>query len=224
MIEQMKILLFCLIFISATPRIHAQDQFSCQYDFNCSNPDISGVLFLDAASSTDGSLADIGPASYLTFHIGEGIPPVTIYLDNLSPLNSPVSFQWNSTMVTSPLFFYVNANLSRELVYPNEPNGPEYDVVSSSVAYVSADGTYAYSSDEGYMEGDTLPEPTVASLFDEVTVDVNGSTGQATFPGPDSSGQWLAITTVPEPGEIESTSVTFLCAGLSALRSKRKTR
>ena len=221
-IEPIKILLFCLISLSASSLVHAQNPFLYEYDFNCSNPNISGALFLDAPTSTDGSLTDIGSASYLAFNIGEGIPPVTIYLDNLSPLNSPVSFQWNSAMVTSPLFFNVNANLSRELVNPNEPNGPEYDAVRSSIAYVSANGTYAYSSDEGYMEGDMLQVPTVGSFFDEVTVDVNGSTGQVSFPGPDASGQWLATTIVPEPGEIESASVTFLCAGVSALRCKRK--
>jgi hypothetical protein len=65
---------FCLktiaVFASVVAlNLKAAVDYPYEYDFVSSDSGVNGKLFLDSSSSSDGTIADIGPDSYLSFNL-----------------------------------------------------------------------------------------------------------------------------------------------------------
>lgn len=206
---------YCLLSFSNTALCEAQIQYPYEYDFVSSDLGISGKLFLDAPASDNGSLADIGPDSYFRFALYGGyIPPVTIHPTAFYDSAEPgFTFAWDATKILTPLYigFIQNSTfLSREFVNPNNPppGGPddEFDRVVWANAFVS--------SQENLYTGQTISSPTISLIASEGTGAVNGGGIVYNIPFyPGSTGEWLAVTPVPEPSQIVLTGFAFLGAG-----------
>ena len=211
---------------------HAQEvQYPYEYDFFASDGSgVTGKLFLDASSSTSGTLSDIGPGSYLSFDL-YGYS-VILYLNGVGPGSdqSHPFFSWDATSVTSPLFIgflagytsvgYVGYEtlLSREFVDPGDPHGPEYDRVDVSFSN--------FTTGRNLYTGETITEPTVCLVAGESVFDINGNGGilvQQFYPG--TAGEWLAVPSpspAPEPGTTTLLLLALPCLGFFVWQSRRK--
>ncbi len=183
--------------------IPARAALDYEYDFVSSQAGVTGKIFLDASSSSSGTVADIGAGSYLSFNLYNGyIPPVTFSLSGLNTSLDPnFTFTWNSSEILSPLDFAVGRGwndvlLSRQSLTPENsfmsPMGPEYDTVVYDSVYV-ANGL-------NVLTGQSLASSMVSLTASESTINVNGAGVVYNIPfysGTD--GEWVAVA-VPEPG------------------------
>ena len=209
---QILLTLAALAIVPAT-RIQAAIDYPYEYDFVSSDSSVSGKLFLDAASSTQGTAADIGPGSYLTFNLYGGyLPPVTFNLGDLNTALDPtLNFAWNSDQITTPLDLAVGLGqndvlLSREFVNSGNqsPIAPEYDAIRFFEVFAGAN--------QNLLNGQSISASTVSLIASEATMDVGGGGIVYNIPfDPGASGEWLAPgatgqlvvqTVVPEPGEM----------------------
>jgi hypothetical protein len=214
--KRIKILAHCLLILSVVTLGRAEIQYPYEYDFVSPDLGISGKLFLDAPTGSNGLLADIGPESYFTFALYGGyIPPVTVHPTAFSDTADPgFSFSWDSTKITTPLYigFIQNSTfLSREFVNPGNPppdgSDDEFDCVISAYASVS--------SHENLFSQKTLDGPAISFIASESTANVNGGGIVYNIPFyPGTSGEWLAVTPAPEPGQMSLMVFVFLCAGI----------
>jgi len=80
--------------------IRANAQYNWEYQFVSANPDVSGEIFLDAPSSSDGSLADVGPGSYVEY---DNTPDGNFVFPIATGAPYSYSIQWSSSQITSGL-------------------------------------------------------------------------------------------------------------------------
>ena len=184
-------------------QLRAALEFPYEYNFVSPDANVSGKLFLDAASSTHGTAADIGPGSYLTFSLYGGyLPPVTFNLGNLNTsLDPTLNFAWDGSRISTPLDFAVGLGqndvlLSREFQNPGNqsPVAPEYDAVRLFDVFAGAN--------QNVLNGQSISGSVVSLIASEATMDVGG--GGIVYNVPfdsGTSGQWVALT-VPEPAKM----------------------
>jgi hypothetical protein len=183
--------------------LHAAVDYPYEYDFVSSDTGVSGKLFLDVQSSLQGSTADIGPSSYLSFNLYNGyIPPVTFSLNSLSTSLDPnLSFAWNSSQILTPLDIAIGLGnndvlLSREFSNPNNksPIAPEYDAVNYYDDFV--DGG------KNPLNGKTISSAAISLIATEETFGVGANNIVYNIPFDQNiTGAWVAVV-VPEPGQM----------------------
>ena len=196
------LVLAALLLASAT-QLRAALDYPYEYDFVSPDSGVSGKLFLDAASSTQGTAADIGPGSYLTFSLYGGyLPSVTFNLGNLNTSHDPtLNFAWDGSKISTPLDFAVGLGqndvlLSREFQNAGNqsPIAPEYDVVRYFDVFAGAN--------QNVLNGQSISGSLVSLIASEATMDVGGGGVLYNVPfDSGTSGQWVALT-VPEPAKM----------------------
>jgi hypothetical protein len=218
---------FCLktiaVFASfVTLNLKAAVDYPYEYDFVSSDSGVSGKLFLDSSSSSDGTIADIGPGSYLSFDLyGSYLPPVTFSLSSLSAALDPnLSFAWNSSQITTPLDIAIGLGqndvlMNREFVNPNNtsPVAPEMDAVEYYDAFVDAN--------QNPLNGQSISSSAISLIATEETINVGG--GGVVYNidfDPGTTGEWVGLVVVPEPGQMAL--LTALGAAAFALFGQRK--
>ena len=205
-----------------TVKLHAALAFPYEYSFVSSDSTVSGQLFLDAASSSAGTAADIGPGSYLTFSLYDGyLPPVRFDLTSLNTALDPnFTFAWNSSRITTPLDISVGLGfndvlLKRQFLNPNNnsPFAPECDLVVYDSIYLSAN--------QNLLNGQVLSSSLVSLVVSESTLGVGGGGIVYDLPlDPGTSGSWLAVA-VPEPAAL---TLAAAVAALAFTLISRRTR
>jgi hypothetical protein len=184
--------------------LKAAVDYPYEYDFVSSDSGVSGKLFLDSSSSSGGTIADIGPGSYLSFNLyGSYLPPVTFSLSSLSASLDPnLSFAWNSSQITTPLDIAIGLGqndvlMNREFANPNNtsPFAPEMDAVVYYDAFVDAN--------QNPLNGQSISSSAISLIATEETINVGG--GGVVYNidfDPGTTGEWIGLVVVPEPGQM----------------------
>jgi hypothetical protein len=106
-------LLVTLIFALRASPAHSQGAFPYEYDWTGGQNGYYGVLYLDMAASSTGSLSDIGPDSYFQ------TPNSWSHLSFWSFSTSYSSFTWNAQQITA-MFIGFSFGTVQGYIYENQ--------------------------------------------------------------------------------------------------------